>query len=432
MNPLRIAIIGLGTVGAGVLKILQEQAETLALRASRAIVVTAVSARDKNKDRGVDISSLRWLKNPLEATTADDVDVVIELIGGAEGEAKELVTNALKNKKSVITANKALLAKHGMMLADLAEKNHQTLAYEAAVAGGIPVIKLLRESLSGNKIHRISGILNGTCNYILSTMQKTGRSLEDVLQEAQKLGYAEADPSTDIDGPDTAHKLALLTTLSFGIAPSLASISMQGIRHIRLKDIRHAEQLGYQIKLLGIAKKQDEQIIQQVHPALIKNDHPLARVMDVFNAICIESEPLGRLFIEGRGAGQGPTASAVIADIIDLAAGRKNQIFSAPSKSLNMASDDYSSTAPAEHYLCLDVIDKAGVLATISDIWKRYGISMESIVQNPSRVDEETSIFGITHPITPDTHASWLKAAQAETGIIKHVQAIRVERDNKI
>ena len=331
---LKIAIAGLGTVGAGTLALLERQAELVALRAGRRIVVVAVSARDRRRDRGVDLSAVRWYEDAVAMAGDPEVDVVVELIGGAEGIALAIIETALAGKKHVVTANKALMAHHGTRLAGLAEAAGVALAFEAAVAGGIPVIKTLRESLAGNRLSRIYGILNGTSNYILTTMRESGREFAEVLGEAQKLGYAEADPSFDIDGVDAAHKLAILASVAFGRPVDLAGVYTEGIRHVSRLDIDFAEELGYRIKLLGIARLTENGLEQRVHPCMVTRATPIAAVEGVFNAVVAEGDFVGRVVLEGRGAGAFPTASSVAADLVDIAAGRHVAPFGVPAAAL--------------------------------------------------------------------------------------------------
>ena len=303
--PLRVGIAGLGTVGAGTFKLLAGNADQLRARCGREIVVTAVSARDQSKDRGIDIDGIQWCDDALSLAKLDSVDVVAELIGGSDGIAKSLAETAIANGKHVVTANKALLAHHGATLARAAEAAGVSLAYEAAVAGGIPIVKAMREGLAGNRISRVYGILNGTCNYILSAMRESGREFEDVLAEAQSLGYAEADPAFDIDGVDAAHKLAILTSLAFGCEVQFDAVHVEGIRSVSPLDIRFAEELGYRIKLLGIAGRTDHGIEQRVHPCMVPISAPIAHIEDVFNAVVADGDYVDTTMYEGRGAGEG-------------------------------------------------------------------------------------------------------------------------------
>ena len=320
--PLKIGIAGLGTVGAGVVKLLAEHGRLLSLRGGRPLKLVAVSARRKARKRDIDVSRVRWESDPMALATAPDIDVVVELIGGSSGVARRLVQTALRSGKHVVTANKALLAMHGTELAALAEKKGGILAFEAAVAGGIPIIKALREGLVGNRVRRLYGILNGTCNYILTTMRETGRDFDAVLAEAQAAGYAEADPSFDVDGIDAAHKLAVLTGAAFGAKVNFAGVHIEGIRHVSAMDIQFAEELGFRIKLLGLARETRYGIEQRVHPCMVPLAAPIAHIEGVFNAVVVEGDFVGTTMFQGRGAGQGPTASAVVADLVDVARGR--------------------------------------------------------------------------------------------------------------
>ena len=331
--PLRIGIAGLGTVGAGVVKLLAEHGRLLSLRGGRPLKVVAVSARRKARKRDIDVSRVRWESNPMALATAPDIDVVVELIGGSSGVARRLVQTALRSGKHVVTANKALLAMHGTELATLAEKKGRILSFEAAVAGGIPIIKALREGLVGNRVGRLYGILNGTCNYILTTMRETGRDFDAVLAEAQAAGYAEADPSFDVDGIDAAHKLAVLTGAAFGAKVNFAGVHIEGIRHVSAMDIQFAEELGFRIKLLGLARETRYGIEQRVHPCMVPLAAPIAHIEGVFNAVVVEGDFVGTTMFQGRGAGQGPTASAVVADLVDVARGREMPAFVVPAAS---------------------------------------------------------------------------------------------------
>ncbi len=332
-DPFKIAIAGLGTVGAGLVDLLQKNADLIAARAGRPIEIIAVSARDQNKDRGVDLSGYAWAQTPQDLLTHNP-DCLVELIGGENGPAPDLVNAALDQKIHMVTANKALLAHHGLELAQKAEQAGVALAYEASVAGGIPIIKAMREGLAGNNITRLYGILNGTCNYILTEMRETGRAYEDVLKEAQEKGYAEADPSFDVDGIDAAHKLCLLTALAFGTKPGFKSIDIQGISGITSADISEAEARGYKIKLLGMSEKKEGRVLQSVRPCLIPAQSALGNIEGVMNAVYVEAQPCGPYMATGRGAGAGPTASAVAADIIDLAKGHSQNMFGLPADDL--------------------------------------------------------------------------------------------------
>ena len=397
-QPLRIGLAGLGTVGIGLLQLLTAQAELLTTRAGQALRVTAVSARSK-RDRGIDLSAFAWCDDPVALAARDDVDIVVELMGGEGGAAKALAEAALAAGKPVVTANKALLAMHGTALAGLAEANGAVLAFEAAVAGAIPIVKTMREGLAGNRFHRIAGILNGTCNYILTQMQSTGRDFAEVLAEAQALGYAEADPSFDIDGIDAAHKLAILTTLAYGTRTGFDAIHVEGIRAVEAIDIAFAADLGFRIKLLAIARATGDGIEQRVHPCMVPADTPLAYVDGAFNAVETETDFADRTVLEGRGAGAHPTASAVAADIVDIARGRSGMTFSVPAAALQPLHPAPMDRHEGPYYIRLEVYDQPGVIADISAILRDEAISIESLLQR-GRATHATG----TVPVVMITH----------------------------
>lgn len=395
-KPLRIGIAGLGNVGAGVLQILAQNGGLIAARAGRPIEVAAVSARDRGRDRGCDLAGLDWIDDARGLAEAPGLDVVVELIGGDEGVARELVEGALRAGRSVVTANKALLARHGLALGRLAADRRASLGFEASVAGGIPIIKTLREGLAANRVSRISGILNGTCNYVLSTMRESGRDFADVLAEAQALGYAEADPSLDVDGYDAAHKLAILASVAFGIPVDFASVHVEGIRHVSHLDVEYAQELGYRIKLLGTALQTERGIEQRVHPNLVPVTAPIAQVEGVFNAVVVEGDFVGQVMLQGRGAGAGPTASAVVADLIDVAAGRPPQAF-VPRDGSGL------KTVPiAEHsgasYVRLMVRDQPGVIADITAELRTEKVSVEAMIQRRPSPGSPVPVVFTTHP----------------------------------
>jgi homoserine dehydrogenase len=398
MKPaLRIAVAGLGTVGAGTLQLLERQAEPLALRAGRRIVVGAVSARDRRRDRGVNLSAVRWYENAVAMAADPDIDVVVELIGGAEGVALEVVEAGLANKKHIVTANKALMAKEGTRLAARAEEAGVALAFEAAVAGGIPIIKTLRESLAGNRLARVYGILNGTSNYILTTMREGGREFGEVLAEAQKLGYAEADPSFDIDGVDAAHKLAILTSVAFGRPVDLAGVYTEGIRHVSRLDIDFAEELGFRIKLLGIARLTENGLEQRVHPCMVSRATPIAAVEGVFNAVVAEGDFVGRVVLEGRGAGAFPTASSVASDLVDIAAGRHVPAFGVPADALSPLPGAPMEGHQGAYYIRLMVVDQPGVIADVAAALRDEHVSLESMIQRGRAPGEAVPVVLTTH-----------------------------------
>ncbi len=408
-------------------RLIQTQSALLEVRCGRQILITAVNARDASRDRGVDLSATRWESDPLALATALDVDVVVELIGGAEGIARELAERALANGKHLVTANKALIARHGKALAITAEHSNLTLAFEAAVAGGIPILKTFREGFAGNRIKRVVGILNGTCNYILDQIQKTGRSFETVLAEAQALGYAEADPSFDVDGIDTAHKLAILTSLAYGVAPNMESIFIEGIRKVSLDDITYADALGYNIKLLGIARPTARGIEQRVHPCMVKQDQPLALIPDVYNAIETEGDFVGNALLQGRGAGGGPTASAVVADIIDIARGHRVFAFGKPAAQLAPLTPSPMEAHRGAYYLRVKVVDQPGVLASISSICFEEGISLESCIQRGRNPLEPVQLAMITHETDEHRMSKALARIEELTNICEPPHMIRIE-----
>ncbi len=415
--PLRVGLAGLGTVGAGVLALLAANADVVTARAGRRIAVTAVSARTRDRDRGVSLAGLRWHDDPVALAADPDVDVVVELIGGADGPARALVEAALAARRPVVTANKAMLAVHGAELARAAEAAGVALAFEAAVAGGIPVIKAVREGLAGNRISRISGILNGTCNYILTRMRAEGRDFAEILGDAQRLGYAEADPSFDIDGIDAAHKLAILAALAFGRPVAFGAVHIEGIRGISALDIGFAGELGYRIKLLGLAHATSDGISARVYPALLAEDAPLARVDGVYNAVVTEGDFVGRLMLEGRGAGAGPTASAVVADLIDLARGRATPVWGAAAGALSDAPSVPIAAHVGCYYLRLMVVDRPGVIADVAAVLRDHGVSLESMLQRGRAPGETVAVVLVTH----ETRESAMRAALDRIGALDAV-----------
>src|SRR6195256_878230 len=416
-TPLRIGIAGLGTVGAGVVKLLAEHGSLLSLRGGRPLKLVAVSARSKTKKRDIDVSGVRWEKDPMALAAASDIDVVVELIGGSGGIARRLVQTALRSGKHVVTANKALLALHGAELAALAEKKGRILAFEAAVAGGIPIIKALREGLVGNRVRRLSGILNGTCNYILTTMRETGRDFDVVLAEAQAAGYAEADPSFDVDGIDAAHKLAVLTGAAFGARVNFAGIHVEGIRHVTSMDIQFAEELGYRIKLLGLTRETRYGIEQRVHPCMVPLAAPIAHIEGVFNAVVVEGDFVGTTMFQGRGAGQGPTASAVVADLVDVARGRHMPAFVIPADRLVDTKVSPMGRHFGAYYMRLMVQDRPGVISAVSGALAKERISLESMLQRGRSQSGEVPVVLTTH----ETEEAAMRRALARIAKLKAV-----------
>lgn len=426
-SALRVGIAGLGTVGMGTLKLLQENAELIGQRCGRDVNVVAVSSRDKTRDRGMDISTLRWYDNALDLIDDEQVDVVVELIGGSEGVAKDLCEAALRAGKGVVTANKALIAHHGFALAQAAEKNNAALAFEAAVAGGIPVIHALRTGLAANRFLRIEGILNGTSNYILTTMREEGRDFADVLAEAQKLGYAEADPSFDIDGVDAAHKLAIITSLAYGCPVDFDAVHIEGIRSISASDMHYAEELGYVIKLLGITAQTERGIEQRVHPCFVRKDAPIAKVSGVYNAVVGYGDAVGTVVIEGQGAGAGPTASSVVSDLIDIARGGGCTPFNIPTHDLAEQNMAPMESLLSSYYIRLDVVDKPGVLADVTGIFREHAISMRSFVQHSRQPGEMVEIALTTHDARESAMEAALSQIAALDAVVQTPQRIRIE-----
>jgi homoserine dehydrogenase len=432
-NALRLGIAGLGTVGVGVLDILKTHAALVATRAGMPVKVTAVSARSKGKTRGAhDLAGLAWHDDPVSLAKSLDIDVFIELIGGDSGPAKDAVEAAIAAGKHVITANKALLAHHGASLAKAAEAKGVALYFEAAVAGGIPIIKTLREGLAGNGVRKIFGIMNGTCNYILTKMASEGRSFSDVLKEAQALGYAEADPTFDVGGFDTAHKLAVIASLAFGTEVNVSSIRIEGIEAITLQDIRHAEELGYKIKLLGVAVAHDGGVEQRVHPTLIPKGTSVADTDGVFNAVVVKGDFVGDLMLEGRGAGSHPTASAVLSDIVDIARGNMRPAFGVPAKDLKKFKAAPQKAHEGGFYVALELHDRPGAVAAIATILADAKISIESIVQRGKKDKDEdrstASFILITHDTLEISIHKAMERIEKDGHVAKAPRVIRIER----
>ena len=396
-GPLRLGIAGLGTVGGGVVRMVQQHGDLLATRCSRPMQITAISARDKSRDRGLDLGAFTWHDDPVDLARSDEIDVLVELIGGDEGPAKLAVEAAIANGKDVVTANKALIAHHGTALARTAEAQGVALNYEAAVAGGIPIVKAMREGLAGNSFSRVYGILNGTCNYILSAMRDSGRDFSDVLDEAQALGYAEADPAFDVDGVDAAHKLAILTSLAFGCPVNLDAVHIEGIRQVSAVDIEFATELGYRIKLLAIARLTAHGVEQRVHPCMVAEGTSIAHVDGVFNAVVAEGDFIDRVLFEGRGAGEGPTASAVLGDLVDIGRNIRLPAFSVPAEALQALQPAPMDSHVGPYYVRLSVLDRPGVIADISAILRDEHISIGSMLQHGRDPGEAVTVVLITH-----------------------------------
>jgi homoserine dehydrogenase len=438
-ETLKLGVAGVGTVGAGLLALLSEHAPRLAAGIGRRIEVVAISARDRRKARGVDVAKFRWVDDPVQLAADPGIDVFVELIGGEEGTARRAVEAALSAGKHVVTANKALLARHGAELAGLAEKNGVALNFEAAVAGGIPVIKTLRESLAGNAVRRVYGILNGTCNYILTQMQAEDRSFADVLAEAQAKGYAEADPTFDIGGFDTAHKLALLTSLAFGTRVALDQMHIEGIETITQADIEAADDLGYRIKLLGVAMLTESGIEQRVHPAMVPKHSALAEVSGVTNCVAIDGDYVNTLLLVGPGAGGRATASAVMSDIVDLARGLVLPPFIVPAAALKSYSRARLGQHQGAYYVRMSVYDRPGAMAAIAGRMGERDVSLESIVQRRPKaalpgidarppLGAPTTLVVITHETTEAAIRQALEAIEKDGKVSEKPQMIRIEK----
>jgi homoserine dehydrogenase len=396
-EPLKIALAGLGTVGAGVVKLLDANRDLIARRAGRAIAITAVSARDRARDRGVDLSRFDWVDDTTSLASRTDVDVVVELIGGSDGPALTLAKASIAAGKDFVTANKAMIAHHGIALAQAAEAAGTALKYEAAVAGGIPVIKGLRDGAAANRMAQVYGILNGTCNYILTRMEAEGSDFAAVLSDAQALGFAEADPSFDIDGVDAAHKLSILAAIAFGTRVDFGAVRLGGIRDVLSVDIAQARALGFCVRLVGLAEADAHGLYQRVHPCLVPVSHPLSTVHGPMNAVVAEGNFVGRLFLEGRGAGEGPTASAVVADVIDIARGDRGTAFGMPVASLTVPDTADAGARRERSYLRFTVADKAGVLAELTAAMRDAGVSIESMIQRGDVGGDSVFVAMTTH-----------------------------------
>lgn len=397
VEPLKVALAGLGTVGAGVIRLIDANADLIARRAGRPIEIVAVSARDRTKDRGVDITRFDWVDDMTELAQHGAADVVVELIGGSDGPALALARATLAAGKGLVTANKAMIAHHGLELAQAAEKTDTPMKFEAAVAGGVPVIKGLREGAAANQIDRVYGILNGTCNFILSKMEAEGRDFAEVLAEAQAAGFAEADPSFDIDGVDAAHKLSILASIAFGTQPAFGDVAIGGIRHLLAADIAEAAALGYRVRLLGIADLGANGLFQRVHAHLVPLAHPLAHVTGPTNAVVAEGNFVGRLLFQGAGAGDGPTASAVVADLIDIARTEFGPPYAMPATSLATEPAAPTGERRSRAYLRFTVPDKVGVLAELAAAMRDAGVSIESLIQRGATADGNVLLVIVTH-----------------------------------
>ena len=436
---LRVGIAGLGTVGAEVVRLIATEARTLAARCGRPIRVTAVTARSKAKKRGVNLDGIAWAKSPVELASDPEIDCLVELIGGAGDPALSAIETALKSGKSVVTANKALIAKHGLRLAQMAEKHGGALNFEAAVGAAIPIIKTLREGLAATGVNRVYGILNGTCNYILTRMEQEGLSFAECLKDAQRLGYAEADPSFDVDGHDTAQKLAILASLAFGTKVAESAVHVEGISSIAPEDLRAAADLGYRVKLLGVAVRTAKGIEQRVHPTMVPKSSSIAQVMGVTNAVTIDGEGIPPITLVGPGAGGAATASAVVADIADIARGVRVDPFGRPVDRLRTTEKAPMERHEGGYYIRLMARDHAGTAATIATRLAEQKISIESIVQRhpnggidagqPEGKGSPVPVLLITYATHEDAVHRALQAVQRDKVISGRPQVIRIEKN---
>jgi len=439
-QPLKVGLAGLGTVGASVVRLLDQERSALAARCGRYVEVVAVSARSRKKSRGIDLSKFRWVNDPLALATDHEIDVFVELMGGDGDPAKSAVSAALAAGKSVVTANKALLARHGVALSATAERKGVALNFEAAVGGAIPIVKTLREGLAGNSFARIYGILNGTCNYILTRMEQEGLSFADCLKDAQKLGYAEADPTFDVEGHDTAQKLAILASIAFGTKVNPEAIYVEGISSIAPEDLEAAADLGYRVKLLGVAVRTEQGIEQRVHPTMVPRETAIAQVMGVTNAVTVDAEGINPITLVGPGAGGAATASAVVSDIGDIARGVRTAPFGQPTAKLATSRKAPMQLHEGGYYIRLAAVDRPGTFAAISKHLAAQKISLESIVQHrrgerphggddPKSAAQPAPVILITYATTEDAVRRALKAIQKQGVIAGKPQLIRIEKN---
>ncbi|WP_097176971.1 homoserine dehydrogenase [Phaeovulum vinaykumarii] len=423
--PLRLGIAGLGTVGIGAVKIVQRHADLLAARSGRAVTITAVSARDRTRNRDADLSGYEWETDPVALAVREDVDVFVELMGGHEGPARDSVMAAIAAGKDVVTANKALLAHHGQEIAEAAEARGVSVRYEAAVAGGIPVIKALTEGLAANGLRRVMGVMNGTCNYILTRMESAGLPYETVFEEARQLGYLEADPNLDVGGIDAGHKLSILAAIAFGTRVSFDAVALEGIGQISIDDIRRAGDMGYRIKLLGVAQMTGRGLEQRMTPCLVPASSPLGQLEGGTNMVVLEGDSVGQIVLRGPGAGEGPTASAVMADVVDLARGLRLPTFGIPAAEL-ATPIPAQAAAPASYYLRMVLLDKPGALAKVATVLGEAGISISRMRQY-GHASSEAPVLIVTHKTTRDAILFAIAQLPATGVVAGEPVALRIE-----
>ena len=433
-DAFRLGIAGLGTVGTGVLRLLREHAALIEARAGRPIEVVAVSARDRSRDRGIDLGDMEWCDDPVDLARLDGVDAVVEMIGGTDGPALDLARECFGAGRSLVTANKAMIAQHGLSLAEQAEGSGAALLFEAAVCAGTPILQTLREGLVGNRIDRIEGILNGTSNYILSAMERQGEDFGAVLSEAQRLGYAEADPALDVDGGDAAHKLAILAALAFGVRPRFEEVEIEGIRDIRAADIRQAERLGYSVRLVAMADMERDgdapaRLLQRVRPCLLPADHPLASIDGPTNAVLAQGDYAGPILLQGAGAGSESTASAIVSDVVALARGATRPAFAVPAASLSAVECADSGAREARYYLRFVVADRPCVLAELAAAMRDARVSIQSLIQEGESVGPEESgimIALVTHRAPARNVRDALARLQGSASIVEPPLALPI------
>jgi len=430
MTPkkVNIAIVGFGNIGSYFYKILEKNKRTITIKTGKVPFVKYISAKSINKKRSIKIPKSKWFKNPMYLTSKKNIDVIVELVGGSDGIAKKLVFSALKNKKHVITANKALMAKYGDQLAHIAEKNKVNLEYEASVAGGVPVIRLIKEGLIANKINKIYGILNGTTNYILSTMEETGKSFSEVLDNAKKLGFAENNPAADLEGNDAAAKIKILSSIAFNKTISKNKILTEGIQNLNQKDIYHAKNLGYKIKLLAIAEIKNNKLIERVHPCLILKKSYIANINGVLNAIVVDGYPIGRSVLQGEGAGPGPTSSALISDLCSILSGNIKYPFGIPCSLRKKIGRFNILNHACSSYLRIEVKDQPGVLSSITKIFAKSKISIKNLVQVPNKKKKKATVVIITHVTLEKNFHDLLSYLNKNKFILKKPIFIRIEK----
>ena len=427
-KKINIAIVGFGNIGSYFYKILQKNKKDIFIKTRKIPNIKYISARSFTKNRKIKIPKRKWIKNPLDLAAKDDIDVIVELIGGSDGAAKRLVIAALKNKKHVITANKSLMAKYGDQLAQIAEKNKVNLEYEASVAGGVPVIRLIKEGLIANKINKIYGILNGTTNYILSTMEETGKSFSEVLDDAKKLGFAESNPASDLEGNDAADKIKILSSIAFNKTMSKNKILTEGIQNINQTDIYHAKNLGYKIKLLAIAEIRNNKLIERVHPCLILKNSYIANINGVLNAIVVDGHPVGRSVLQGEGAGPGPTSSALISDLCSILSGNIKYPFGISCFLRKKIGKFNISNRVCSSYLRVEVKDQSGVLSSITKIFAKSKISIKNLIQVPDKKKKKATVVIITHETLEKNFYNLLSYLYKNKYILKKPIFIRIEK----